>query len=307
MGAGYSYLERIVTSPQPSPSFNGLRVLSFESRRAQEIASLITTYGGVPLVAPALREVALESNAPALAFADRLLRQEFDITVFLTGVGTRELLRAAESVHPREALIQALSRTRVVARGPKPLAVLRELGVPVWATAAEPNTWRELLAALDQKTGEQSLQGARIAVQEYGVVNEELVEGLERRGASVTRVPVYRWALPDDVGPLKAAIAAAAHGDIDIVVFTTGVQLVHVSQLAREMGVDEALRLELGRALVASIGPTTSEEIRRQGLPVDFEAAHPKFGSLVRELAEGACDLLRAKRARAGSHDPSAS
>jgi uroporphyrinogen-III synthase len=298
-------VERAVTTAQALPNFNGLRVLSFESRRATEVASLVARYGGCPIVAPALQEVALESNTAALEFADRLLRGGFEVTVFLTGVGTRELLRAAETVHPREALVRALSGTRVVARGPKPLAVLRELGVQVWAIAPEPNTWRELLSALDQKSGEQPLQGARIAVQEYGVVNEELIDGLEQRGAIVTRVAVYRWALPDDVGPLQAAIAAAVRGDVDIVVFTTGVQLVHVWQVAREMGVDEQLRRELGRALVVSIGPTTSEEIRRHGLRVDFEATHPKFGSLIRELADGAAGLLRAKRA-SGNQEASA-
>ncbi len=290
------------------PSFDGLRVLSFESRRASEVASLITTYGGRPLVAPALREVTIDSNVEALSFANRLVNGDFDVVVLLTGVGTRELLKVAESVQPRDVLVQALSRTRVVARGPKPVAVLRELGVPAWATAAEPNTWRELLSALDERAHEQPLTGTRIALQEYGVSNEELIEALESRGAVVTRVPVYRWALPEDAGPLKVAIADAARGEVDVVIFTTGVQVVHVWQLAREMGLDEPLRKELGSTLLASIGPSTSEEMRRYGLTVDVEAAHPKFGSLIRELAEHSAELLRVKRAQASAtRDPAAS
>ncbi len=35
----------------PNGNFKGLRVLALESRRAQEIAKLITNCGGVPLVA----------------------------------------------------------------------------------------------------------------------------------------------------------------------------------------------------------------------------------------------------------------
>ena len=38
----------------------------------------------------------------------------------------------------------------VVARGPKPVAALKELGISPVVTAPEPNTWRELLSALDQ-------------------------------------------------------------------------------------------------------------------------------------------------------------
>lgn len=285
-----------MSTPQATPSFDGLRVLSFESRRANEVAALITTYGGEPLLAPALREVPLESNAEALDFAARLVRDEFDVTIFLTGVGARELMAVAERLHPRDELIAALSRTKVVVRGPKPLAVLRDLNVPVWTMAPEPNTWRELLAAIEAKSAERPLRGARVAVQEYGVSNRELIDALEERGAALTRVPVYRWALPDDLGPLKAAVLLMARGEIDVVVFTTGVQLVHVWQIVTEMQLEAAVRRELARAVVASIGPTTSDELRRHGLSVDLEAAHPKFGSLIRELAEQSAALLRAKR-----------
>jgi uroporphyrinogen-III synthase len=47
-------------------TFDGLRVLLLESRRATEMASLITASGGRPLVAPALRE-----DTPAFRIARR--------------------------------------------------------------------------------------------------------------------------------------------------------------------------------------------------------------------------------------------
>jgi uroporphyrinogen-III synthase len=82
-----------------------------------------------------------------------------------------------------------------------------------------------------------------------------------------------------------------------VTIFTTGVQLLHLWQIVEEMGVEVAVRQGLSRAVIASIGPSTSEELRRHRLDVDFEATHPKFGMLVRELAERAAELLRAKRA----------
>src|SRR5262245_2555438 len=191
----------------PMPSFEGLRVLAFESRRAAELASLISTYGGSAMLAPALREVPLESNTAALAFAAALVNGEFDLTIFLTGVGTRTLADAVAPRYPRAMLSEALRRTRVVARGPKPLAALRDLQVPGWASAPEPNTWRELIAAIDDKYGG-PLTGARVAVQEYGVSNVDLIDALRARGAEVTRVPVYRWTLPEDLGPLRDAVSA---------------------------------------------------------------------------------------------------
>jgi uroporphyrinogen-III synthase len=282
-----------------TPSFDGLRVLVLESRRSREMASLVTTYGGQPIVAPSMREVPLESNEEALAFADGLARGEFDLLVLLTGVGTRGLLAVVEHVRgSREPLVAALRATRIAARGPKPVAVLRELGIEPWAVAKEPNTWRELLAALDARRTEFPLAGRRVAVQEYGASNPDLLAGLEDRGAQVTRVPVYQWALPEDVEPLRSAVRSVAGDGIDVALFTTATQVVHLLKVAQSVGLEDAVRKGLGRAVVASIGPTTSEELNQQGIAVDLEPSHPRMGFLVREAAEQAARLLAAKRGR---------
>jgi uroporphyrinogen-III synthase len=277
-------------------NFQGLRVMAFESRRASEAAKLISTFDGRPIVTPALREVPLESNSAALQFADALLRDEFDVVVFLTGVGLRTLLDVVAPEHPRLAVSAALARTRVVARGPKPLAVLRELHVPVWAAAAEPNTWREVLAALDEKAAEYSVRGARIAVQEYGESNVELESALRDRGAHVTPVPVYRWELPEDPGPLMNAVAAIAYRTVDVVIFTARVQVDHFWQVASMLGIEPEVRRSLAGMVVASIGPTTSEALRQSDLAPDLEASHPKMGILITEAARQAQGLFQSKR-----------
>jgi uroporphyrinogen-III synthase len=282
----------------PSPSFNGLRVLTLESRRATEVATLIETYGGVPVVAPALREIPAESNTAALDFAAGLLLGEFDIVLFLTGAGARVLVSIVERVFPGDEVLGALARTKVVARGPKPSAVLRDLKVPIWVIAPEPNTWRETLAAMEARAHEQPIRGSRIAIQEYGVPNEEMIDALLARGASVTRVPVYRWALPEDAGPLRQAVDAIARGTIDVLILTSGIQLEHLWQVAGMMEREADLRRGLGTIAIASIGPTTTEEIRRRGLQPDLEASHPKLGFLIRESAQRASALVDGKRCR---------
>jgi len=279
--------------------FSGLRVLALESRRAQELAKLVSNYGGDPVVAPAMREVPLDSNTEALSFAEALLAGKFDIVVFLTGVGTRAVLSVAETKYSREEFVAALKRVKVIPRGPKPVAVLRELGVTPSLTVPEPNTWRELLQTLDEAVNSSPdfrLRGSSIALQEYGVSNSELIAGLNERGAFVTRVPVYQWALPEDVAPLQSAIKELAAGKIDAVLFTTGIQVAHLFQVAAEMKLEDAMRQGLRRAIVASIGPTTSEELQRKGIRPDLEPSHPKMGFLVKETAEQAAALLRKKR-----------
>jgi uroporphyrinogen-III synthase len=269
-----------------NPSFRGARVLLLESRRARELSSIVSSYGGVPVSAPSMREVPLESNTAAAGAVRTLIAGGFDIVILLTGVGARAWIDVADRVcHARDAFVDGLKRVRVAVRGPKPLAVLRELQVPAWLTAPEPNTWRDLLAAIDA-AGPDALLATRVAVQEYGASNPELIAGLQTRGAVVTRVPVYQWSLPEDLEPLRDAVRRLAAGEIDVALFTTGTQAVHLMQVADAMQMADAVREALRRVLVASIGPATSEELVKQGIPPRFEPSHPRMGFLVREAAE---------------------
>jgi uroporphyrinogen-III synthase len=257
---------------------------------------LIENYGGQAIVAPSMREVPLESNTEAVAFARALAAGEFDIVIFLTGVGTRALARVVETVYPVEQFVAALRKISVVARGPKPVAALKEMGVPVTLAVPEPNTWRDLLQALDEKNDSLPLAGRRVAVQEYGTSNPELLAALAERGARVTRVPVYQWALPEDTGPLRAAVEAIARAEIDMALFTTSIQIVHLLRIAREMNKEQELRRGFAAMVVGSIGPVTSAELREQGFHVDFEPSHPKMGILVNEAAQHASAMLNQKR-----------
>jgi uroporphyrinogen-III synthase len=243
-----------------------------------------------------MREIPLESNTEALAFARKLLEGEFDMVIFLTGVGTRALARVVETICPLEEYIAALRRIAVVARGPKPAAVLKEWNVPIAVTAPEPNTWREILRGLDENASTFPLKGRRVAVQEYGVANSDLVAGLVERGAQVTSVPVYEWALPEDTGPLRSAISDISGNEIDVILFTTATQADHLLQIAAEMKEENALRRALSRMLVASIGPTTSERLREFDILPDLEPSHPKMGYLVSEAAQRSDEILRRKR-----------
>ena len=276
--------------------FAGLRVLSLESRRAQEMAKLIESNGGKATVARSMREVPLASNTQAIAFARKLSEGGFDIVIFLTGVGTRALTRVAETVYSVEQFVAALRKTAIVARGPKPVAALKELGVPVTVAVPEPNTWRELLRTLDEKAGSVPLQGRQVAVQEYGACNPELLAGLSDRGAHVTRVPVYEWGLPEDVEPLRAAVMAIARDEVDVILFTTGIQVNHLFQVAAEMNHEDLMRRALSKILIASIGPVTSERLQEYGLKADIEPTHPKMGYLVSETAQRSGEILRQKR-----------
>lgn len=271
-------------------SLSGMRVLSLESRRAVETAELIRRHGGDPVIAPAMREVPLENNQDAIQFGQRLLSREFDMTIFMTGVGTRFLMRVLDARFAPEAIRDAVAATTIVVRGSKPAAAIREIGLSPALIAPEPNTWHEVLSVTKDR------MERRIAVQEYGRPSTELYDALRARGAEVTPVTVYQWELPEDTAPLRNAIRDLAERRIDVVLLTSSVQLTHLLQLASEYGVEDRVRSGFEHAVVASVGPTTSEALLEAGLAADLEPAHPKLGMLVKEAAERAQELLAAKR-----------
>jgi uroporphyrinogen-III synthase len=277
--------------------FAGLSVLSLESRRSREIAQLIENNGGRAIVAPSTREVLSSSHASELKFASLLLQDQLAVVIFMTGVGTRALAQAVEPMCSHSQFVAALNRTKVVARGPKPVAVLREFGVLVTRTVPEPNTWREILEVLDQNSEEVPVQGRKVAVQEHGVPSPELYAGLRARGADVFPVHVYDWQLPENLAPLRAAVTALTEGQIDVILFTSSVQVHHLLRIAEETKQRELLVRAFDRVLVASIGPVTSETLREHGIAVDLEPSHPKMGLLVKEAADQSAALLRRKKA----------
>ncbi len=274
--------------------FHGLRVLSFESRMGAEMARLIQRHNGHPLVVSALREIPIpvQDNSAVFRFGVKLILNQLDILILMTGVGTKALLEILQTRYPLAEIIDALKKTIIVTRGPKPLAILKTLGVEANITVPEPNTWHDVIATLDYY---RPVQGLKIAIQEYGVSKPDMIQDLQTRGADVFSVPVYRWALPEDTAPLHSAITEVVNGTIDAMVITNAAQVDHVMQLAEQDQKTELFRESCKKIVVASIGPTASEGLKHYDLPVDFEPSHPKMGVLVKELSEQIHALRQAK------------
>jgi uroporphyrinogen-III synthase len=269
---------------QAGTDLAGLRVVALESRMSDQTAVMLERAGATAVRAPSMRELPLENNETALQFARALIDGELDAVIFLTGVGAKHLAEAIETRYSADEWRSALAKVQVIARGPKPLTVLRGWKVRVDVQVPEPNTWRDLLETLDRTY---DVRGKRVAIQEYGQTNPELVDGLTSRGAaSIMRVPVYRWALPEDLEPLKAAIRACVEGTIGAIVITSAQQIRHLFQVAQAESLDEALTVALReRIIVASVGPVATEALGEYGLKADVEPEHPKLGPLIKALA----------------------
>ena len=272
--------------------FSGLAVAAFESRMAAEMTRLIERYGGQPFVAPALREIPILDNPAALRFGARLIDGQVDMLILMTGIGTTTLFDILRSRHPLSSIMAGLKQTALVARGPKPVAALKTLGITPTLTVPEPNTWVEVVTTLDEY---RPVKGLRVAVQEYGASNPDLLEALRQRGAEVFPVPIYHWALPEDTGPLKQVLGEIIAGNMQVMLVTNAAQIDHVMQVLEQEGTTAQFKDACRQMVIASIGPTASERLKHYDLPVDFEPSHPKMGILVKETAEQVHGLRQAR------------
>jgi uroporphyrinogen-III synthase len=253
--------------------------------------ALIRRYHGEPFIAPSVKEIPLEANEHVFGWAERLFGGEFDMAIFMTGVGLGYLRDAVLTRFPRSLLVDALRPLTIVSRGPKPQVLLDELGVKPQIRIPEPNTWREIVPVIAGRSER------RITIQEYGRPNVEFTRALEALGARVTPVAIYRWALPDDLGALREAVRRIATRACDVVVFTTSIQLTHLLEVAVETDMLRQVKESLAEDLViASVGPIMNAALTGHGLEPDVVPPHPKMGILVRHAAVQSAAVLARKR-----------
>lgn len=262
-------------------SLRGKTVAITEGRRAGELAKLVANLGGVPHSAPAVREVPRTDVGPALAVLERIARGDVRIVVFLTGVGARACLELAQRAGLRERLTSALTRMVVVARGPKPVAVLREAGIRIDVVPTEP-TSEGVEAALQSH----DVRGQAVAIQLYGEDHAMLSDALRARGAEVLEIPLYEWALPEDVAPLERLVREVVGGMIDVVAFTSSPQVTHLFAVAERLGLADGLTAALKRITVAVIGPVCEAAVRARGITPAVQPAKGTMGALVHAISD---------------------
>lgn len=274
-------------------NFKGLQIAALESRRAEDMARLITRIGGVAHVSPSMREVPIEPNRGAIDFAYRLMTGQVSVVILMTGVGFRYLLRSVEKHVDRQRFLDSLSDVVTICRGPKPAAALKEVGIKPTHRVPEPNTWRELLQTIDADV---AVANQVVGLQEYGITNASLIAGLEARGATVEPVRVYGWEFPEDTTPLEENVRALAAGQRDMLLLTSAHQVVNMLRMAEQLNVVESLRQGLHGTVIASIGPTTTQMLEECEIHVDIEPSHVKMGHLVTEAAQRGVTLVESKK-----------
>jgi len=281
-----------VSEPPPRPAapedadaaarpLAGYTVAVTAARRREELGALLDRRGARVVYAPAIRLVPLADDTELVAATREVLSAPVDLVIVTTGVGFRGWLEAAEAWDL--PLVEHLRSARVLARGPKARGAIRGGGlVDAWSPESESSA--EVLDHL-LSGAEGPLDGRRIAVQLHGDPLPELVAGLRGTGAEVLTVPVYRWVLPEDVGPVRRLVASVVAGAVDAVTFTSAPAAASLLQVAEELGERDALVAAFReRVLAFAVGSVTAGPLTAAGFPT-CQPERPRLGALAREVA----------------------
>jgi uroporphyrinogen-III synthase len=261
----------------------GQRVGILQTRYAHELAGLIERVGGVPLLAPCMREVRNDDDEELRRSLEAVVAAPVDVFVFQTGVGIQAMFDLAVEAGLGDPLAEAVRGALVVARGPKPLTVLLRLGFGVDCRTQEPHTTDELLAVLEAE----DLTGRRVAVQHYGSPNTALVDHLRSRAGEVIELFSYRWALPADIGPIVHFLDELRDGRVTVTAFTSASQVENLFTVAEDGGVAGELPGWLNRrTLTAAIGPTCARALTQRGVSIAIQPQRPKMVPFVRAISD---------------------
>ena len=268
---------------------DGMRIATLEARMTGALASLISKRGGEPLSAPALREAPLDCAEDVRYLLDKLESEELDVVVFQTGVGARALFKEADRQGGLPFLLSALRGVTTVCRGPKPTAALKQVDVQISAGIAAPYTTKELLEALTALP----VRGKRLMALQYGERNAALMAALGEQCETVDELCLYEWQLPEDTAPIASLIDELMDGRVDVIAFTSQVQIRHLYKVAAANDVsDRELTDALNtRTIVCAVGPTCAAALANVGVATDTQPEYPKMGHMVNALAEYVSEL----------------
>jgi uroporphyrinogen-III synthase len=259
----------------------GRLVALLESRMSDEIAAMVRRLGGEPVCAPAVREVPrLEEVATHVM---RLAAGEYQVVIFLTGVGGATLFREAENLGQLPAVMRAFEQMTVACRGPKPLVVMKRFGVAVHVVTTKPHTSHELLAALEAV----DLRNVPTLLVHYGERNVDTANALRARGARLDEACPYEWTLPDDPHTLASLVRDTLEQKLDAMLFTSQIQCRHLFQVAGEMRLAHELAASINRSvIVGAVGPVCAAALKQFGVTADVVPSSPNMASLITAVGD---------------------
>ena len=243
------------------PPLQHTRIAVPESRELDLFTAMLEKLGARVVRCPLVVVRDVDDATELHAWIGRLCQGQHDSIVFYTGEGVTRIWAAADRLGMTALAFEALKTARKIARGPKPIAALRKLGLGVDVVAENPTTdgVRALLSNLP-------LQGTRVGVQLYPQADEAAIRtALERAGATFDPVLPYQYVSDESDERVALLIKEMAAGRIDLIAFTSSPQVRRLTEVARRLGLQAELARAYEKTRIAAVGPLTADAVAQAG------------------------------------------
>ena len=231
--------------------------------QAGKLAALLRSKGAKVIELPAIEIVLQAENFPAVRQA---LRQIAEYSwMILTSVNSVSILDGI--LREERWSWKIFDGLRIACIGTATAEAVTNLGGKV--AVVPPLFQAESLAEELIKAG---IRRARILLPRAGGSRAVLPELLQKEGAIVDEIHLYRAELPAKSRPKMASIFK---DHIDFVTFTSSSTVQHFLELAKEF------RFDFSKTRIACIGPITAATLREHGLVSDVEATEFTMQGLV--------------------------
>jgi uroporphyrinogen-III synthase len=262
--------------PVTGPDLKGFTVAITADRRRDEQAVLMERLGLEVLMFPLL-QTQPEDLASLRALTEQVVREPPDYLLANTGYGMRTWLALTAQWGLQEDLVSSVrARTAIAARGAKALGEIRKVGLDAWYKAPG-ETLEEVVARLTAE----DLVGRSVVVQLHGEPAGSSLADLDRAGARVSYLPVYRMGGAGEEA-VAALIETLLDGAADAVTFTAAPQVQALTGAARAGGVLAPVLegFNADAVVAACIGPVCAGIARSEGISEPLVPLHSRLGAL---------------------------
>jgi uroporphyrinogen-III synthase len=270
------------TRPATPGPLTGFTIGVTACRRAAEQIELLERKGATVLHGPTIQTHPLIAEAELAEATRQVVADPPEYTLLSTGIGVRAWFEAAESLDLAEALLDALGRSKVIARGAKAHGAAVTNGLDVHWQA--PHGWASEMVDHLAAVG---VAGKRVAVQLDGASGAPLAKAVGEIGARPVPVPVYEWTMPSDTTAAERLVDAIIDGRVDGVTFTARPQVENLATIAERKGVLDGMLAALAGPVVAvCVGPVCASGLTDLGLPEPVQPERWRLGSMVLTVAD---------------------
>jgi uroporphyrinogen-III synthase len=274
----------------------GFTVAVTAARRREELSNLLVRRGARVVEAPAIRIIPTQDDEELRVATESCVTQPADVVIATTGIGFRGWMEAADGWGLGEALRTQFAQAELLVRGPKAKGAVRAAGLAeAWSPDSE--SVEEVLTHVLAE----GVAGQRVALQLHGEPLPDVVAALERGGATVVEIPVYRWVPAEDLKPVQRLVDQLVTAQVDCVTFTSAPAVSCLLDVADKRGKKAALLRALGNdVLAACVGPVTAAGLEKLGIST-VQPERARLGALVRTVVEE-LPARRARTVHAGDH-----